>query len=623
MRGMLVFWIFVLAASCIAEFQAVSQYSQISICQNSTFTDNISVSNFDDEPHSYTLSSDYSKLNPAQFTLAAQYAQRVANSIPAPSQAGEYEIFTRITEDTGKTQVLRQALEVVDCSTIVSIDKNSFSNCQCTPTLYLFNVYNNQGAAKEYRFSVNAPEYTISAESAIIAADSMFPVYVYLNQPCDVLGQQEYMFTATAYNGRFDAPFYLHVRDCYSYGLHIGKSDFCRDGTYSVPLTLNNTGEFQNNYTIYVQSELFTLNETVTIKPGDAWYAGLETNASTGMYDVKVDVMPGLGKDFSREFDLEIKNCLGARVLLTIGAIILLIILLLAIVIMFRKKQSSDKKEIPRQVPAKKEVAPAKDKQIPKKEEKKKAEKAADKEPVKSGWLWWLLGIIAIILLALAVWQWRVQFWSSLQTVWAFFLLYIIYFAAGIIAALIIILFYWRVKYRAGIFFWLVVLLGVCFLLLSLCFFSGVCKVTESAQPMLADGASFVFKKDTVKVIDLSDFINNPDNDPLNISYTPAANLSFQIDSDYRVHITPDSGWSGERVINFILDDGRGGRAVSPDISIIVLDEPSYWYDPITGFLSKYFNYLFAGLLISVIIVILLVLRTQVPRRRLIVKKRK
>ncbi len=191
--------------------------------------------------------------------------------------------------------------------------------------------------------------------------------------------------------------------------------------------------------------------------------------------------------------------------------------------------------------------------------------------------------------------------------------------------------------------FVVVIVVVVFFLLSSLCFFTTVCKnaglnieithpanttnqtqLNETAGYIVENSTVYIWNKNTVKEIDLSRYIINQDNVTLQYIFTPVENMTVQISDQGIVTLTPDRGWFGHRVMNFIIDDGRGNRVISPDIDLYVLDVNRTFADRLTDFLAVYVNYIIIGLLFIVIVVILLILFTKKPgrKKRILVRRK-
>jgi len=132
--------ILLLSSLVYADFDAISTYGQVRICQDSEFSDEITVTNKDDRSHLYAVqTTGWSSADPINFELSELQQQTVTNVIKVPNatELGEYDIETTILEDTGATKVLKQKISVEDCTTTIN-EELQYSNCQCTPTLIKF-----------------------------------------------------------------------------------------------------------------------------------------------------------------------------------------------------------------------------------------------------------------------------------------------------------------------------------------------------------------------------------------------------------------------------------------------------------------------------------------------------
>ncbi len=191
--------------------------------------------------------------------------------------------------------------------------------------------------------------------------------------------------------------------------------------------------------------------------------------------------------------------------------------------------------------------------------------------------------------------------------------------------------------------FMIVIVIVVFFLVSSLCFFTTVCRnvgldiniinsVNATNQTQMNETAGYIFENSTVyiwnknkvKKIDLSQYIINEDDVALQYIFTPVGNITVQVSGEGVVTLTPDRGWFGHRLMNFIIDDGRGNRVISPDINLYVLDVDKTPLDRVKDFLAAYMIYFIIGLLLIVIAVILLVLFVNKPgkKKKILVRRK-
>jgi len=127
----------------------------------------------------------------------------------------------------------------------------------------------------------------------------------------------------------------------------------------------------------------------------------------------------------------------------------------------------------------------------------------------------------------------------------------------------------------------------------------------------------FEWHKNQKFALNLSKYTIDVDDEQLTYKVTPTSNITIQVDGEMVVFI-PDRDFTGERVINFIAEDSKGGRAYSPDILLSVKEKdtfPASLYSWIKRFFMKSINYVILSAVLIVVIVILLILRVKEARR--------
>jgi len=619
--------ILILTSFVYADFDAISSYGQVRLCQGSAFSDEITVTNTDDKAHLYAVQTgEWSSADIVNFELAPLEQANIKNIIAAPADAelGEYTAETRILEDTGAVKALKQTVNLEDCTTTVTIDENSFSNCQCTPTLYKFKIKNNADIDQTYDISVNLSTelYTVSAEQIDVKPGQEFPVFVYVVMPCEELGDFTFDFIADSEKGVMVVPFDLNIRECYDLGVTPGQPDFeeftagsgsyefCIDGTYLMPIKLENLGELDDVYAIKLDYEFINTSKySVFLNPEESDVIYIQSQAPEGSYNFSI-IIDSEHVAVDLPVTMDIVNCsarksipTATQTLVTIFLVVLLLVLVVFAYLLFSGKSEKQAKLI------------------------------------ESKWNWsltWkiIVGIAVLVLLILFIiylpeikaglsWLWNIIF--------NFVKLYWIYFLIGLVAFIMIVLYYWRSgkDKLTTAWFWGIVGLVVLFLVMSLCFFTGICGfvqpdyVNQTNDTGLVESSTvYVWKKNAVEEIDLSDYISNPDKDELEIIVTPVENISIEIHG-MSIKLIPEQDFFGERTINFIADDGRGGRAISPDITLIVLNEETTRWDPVVDFMKKYTNYVMAVIFIIVIAVILMVLKISSPKKKTVLVRKK
>ncbi len=201
--------------------------------------------------------------------------------------------------------------------------------------------------------------------------------------------------------------------------------------------------------------------------------------------------------------------------------------------------------------------------------------------------------------------------------------------------------------------FVIVISIGIVFLLMILCYFTGLCgnlgvyyppqnataagnmtNATGTTQenitleePLVESPTAYIWNKNRVKTIDLLDFVNDTDNDLISFSATHVANITVNISDNGVVTFVPDKDWYGQRVITFIADDGHGGRTYSPDITLVVQNKESFpSWGFFTNLIDQYLYFFILLLVLAALVVIFLVLWIKgraKGKKKIIVRRKK
>ncbi|MEM4267902.1 MAG: hypothetical protein QXK37_03640 [Candidatus Woesearchaeota archaeon] len=186
--------------------------------------------------------------------------------------------------------------------------------------------------------------------------------------------------------------------------------------------------------------------------------------------------------------------------------------------------------------------------------------------------------------------------------------------------------------------FFVVFFIIVVFLLVLVFFFTGLHKQfgitfvsnnqTENAT-FIPPEVKTVFEWEENKdyVIDLSYYAYDADEDFLIFRATPVENISVSINRSI-VTLHPDKDFVGQRVINFIAEDGLGGRAYSPDILLVVKEVEPLPLRVLKWLKSSLFSWLNIAIISAVLLVViitLLIMNIQKSSRykAIIIKRRR
>jgi hypothetical protein len=541
----------------------------------------------------------------------------------------------------------------------VDIDNYSWSNCPCTPTRYEFFVTNPGATVETYDLSVDtsASYYSISSRSIDIPARGKAPVYVFVNLPCEQTGSHTYHFMASARGSGYKSstPFYLTIREsCYSYDLTLGNpylvnqnrnatyketryKIWCVNDTLAIPVGVVNTGELKNSYSITTRGSLApeTVVRQLTSKNGTT-IIFLVNLSEKGSRSVMIDALSDLGKvRKTLEIALNVNECVNGSVVLPatapvrnlsrylIGAIIVIAILLLALLVLLvlkRAKNTGKEKEAAGETDTRRKSPTA------------------------------VVIMLFIVILAIAylfvrlIWYLMHKLWPVVQSAASLLWQYWIGIAIAVVL-LIVLIYLWR-RERAFTtgktlrHFVVVVCIAVLFLAAALCFYTELCRPigvqmmnetvnVSNVSVINADSATtIIWNKNRDKTYDLREYVTDANDDTLTFTATPVNNITVTIGNDGTVLLRPEPGWSGERVVNFIADDGKGGRAYSPDITLVVLDQEDPFYgpvwNPLRNFVLENINYFLLALVFIVVLIIFLILQTkEQPKKVLVRRKRK
>ncbi len=320
--------IFLLAAALLAffllgnfayglelNFSASSGYSLVPVCQGSTFKDVINIENIGDIPLKLSIypnkqmeSSAWITVVPDSIELKPGEEKSVISFITPNFKAeGSYKSAIVINSSFGLSKAIEQTIYVGKCPNVdISIANYSFTNCPCSPTLYVFDIGNTGDYTETYDLSMGIPEsyYTLSDSVMAVAAHSKRKVFAYVKMPCSYTGDYYIDFIAKARHSGYIAKtlVFLSLREsCYSYdaklsnattiGINSTASDIFSDSSlsfydksstklslcsgvpYASVLALNNTGENNNSFDVYFSS---IKADNLTLKLG---------NSLTSLYD--------------------------------------------------------------------------------------------------------------------------------------------------------------------------------------------------------------------------------------------------------------------------------------------------------------------------------------------------
>ena len=112
------------------------------------------------------------------------------------------------------------------------------------------------------------------------------------------------------------------------------------------------------------------------------------------------------------------------------------------------------------------------------------------------------------------------------------------------------------------------------------------------------------WSKNTAHQLNLSGVFIDPDGDQLTITYTPVEDIVLTI-KDNTITFLPEKDFVGERSVQFTVTDGKGGKAKSNDVLLVVYDAPKpTLVGAMATFAKRYFIHVVAGVVLLVLVIL-------------------
>lgn len=325
-----------------SNFQISTNYKTISVCECSTLTQRLTVSNPTSNPMTIAFSSEdgYVMFAEQSIHLDPSESRQVTAYINAPCDAPPQDtVVIKASSSLGKTQAFTQTVKFSNCQNLkAGVDERHVNASVCKPfstTLFVKNT----GSFRE-TYDVAVGEYdkhiTLSDSRLTINPGVQKNVTVTYDLPCDVYGEHETSFTVSAKNNNRQAVVYqsLSIPKEYEFMLHLDRLSACQeDGTRSdYQFTLTNNNNFTDTFKISASTPRFTQDglkrmdwlfpEEVTLGPGQQFTTNLTASGlqriSEDNYTVTFEVTSINGdttKTLTRE--LEVSDCHDAELELT------------------------------------------------------------------------------------------------------------------------------------------------------------------------------------------------------------------------------------------------------------------------------------------------------------------
>ena len=136
----------------------------------------------------------------------------------------------------------------------------------------------------------------------------------------------------------------------------------------------------------------------------------------------------------------------------------------------------------------------------------------------------------------------------------------------------------------------------------------GIIALLAAEEPITVKGIPLqIWDQDTQHSLELSKYFNDPDGDSLDYHFEGVQNIDVQI-TDGIIYFTPDQEWSGQRVITFTADDGKGGVVKSNPVTLVV--KKTILPKEFVGYLK----YVLTGIIILIVLLAVLVLRKPIMK---------
>jgi uncharacterized membrane protein len=317
-----------------ANFEFYAGSSPDEICPGSTglFTD--VVQNTGAEPLSFTLStsgtaSAFSTAVPMGFTLSPDQIKTIFTYISPRSttNVGTYSLDVVATAN-GQSEEINHDVLVRDCYEYVLVALNEEKHaCPCGTEKFDFELTNNGQYTESYTLSVEG-EYTsnvvLSTNQLTLDSGESELIYAYITTACSDLGEYGFTVKATPQNSNSirTATSTMVVDACYDFDIQTERDlvNMCEHTQETLPITVENTGSTNNEFTLDLDGPLWANLEktTLTVAPNSVKTTNLVLNPDYGVegsFEIEFSAEPEMGdvKAYS-VFNVNVKKCHGVSV---------------------------------------------------------------------------------------------------------------------------------------------------------------------------------------------------------------------------------------------------------------------------------------------------------------------
>ena len=243
-----------------ADFTVGASPAEQTVCATDTILYVLDVQNGGGSTDSYTVSvsgdaAKWAVAAPAGFTLKPQETTQAYIYVTPVSGAnpGAYDLKVKIN---GQETLLK--VNVGDChSTTLTADVTEQSICADTTASYQLTLANTGKYTETFDLSLTgtaAKWATLSENTIKLTAGQTAQITTTVTPPADQTGLLDLTVTAKAGNSNAAASLQLGVQsnNCYEFNLMPDKNylSFCENSEAKIPLTIVNTGNVDNTYTV-------------------------------------------------------------------------------------------------------------------------------------------------------------------------------------------------------------------------------------------------------------------------------------------------------------------------------------------------------------------------------------
>lgn len=300
------FAILLFSLSVSASFEAFSQIKDVGVCQCSSQSDIITVTNTGVYRESFTISKDgsaarYVTTVPDKFELEPGKTKKVYQYFNTPCDfSGSLGLSTIIATDSGDAKQISQSVSANICRNLDALTADySKTVCPCTPVTFNLFVSNSGFNQETYVIGLNKlVEYASLSENPIsLKKGESKTITATVNAPCEVYGKYALDFTITATQSKVIAtvPVNLEIEPCYNFDVSFGELvdidaspvpfkpstasyEMCNGDRAAIPLKIINNAGVSNLFSIRADGEFAGANSQLYLEPAQEGIALVNLN---------------------------------------------------------------------------------------------------------------------------------------------------------------------------------------------------------------------------------------------------------------------------------------------------------------------------------------------------------